>query len=104
MSAIALRVGGVPEHFNLPWHLAIEAGVPRDLGIDLTWRDYPDGSGAMAAALRARELDAAAAVFAASMAFHSCADGPWRRRLQRADHAAIYLFMAGTYTTAAIDA
>ena len=59
MSAIALRVGGVPEHFNLPWHLAIEAGVPRDLGIDLTWRDYPDGSGAMAAALRARELDAA---------------------------------------------
>jgi len=56
---IELRVGGVPEHFNLPWHLAIEAGVPARLGIELTWRDYPDGSGAMAAALRAGELDAA---------------------------------------------
>lgn len=41
-------------------------------------------------------------VFAASMVFHACADGPWRRRLQRADHAAIYLFMAGTYTPFAL--
>jgi len=56
---IELRVGGVPEHFNLPWHLAIEAGVPARTGVELTWRDYPDGSGAMAAALRAGELDAA---------------------------------------------
>src|SRR6185436_2022101 len=56
---INLRVGGVPEHFNLPWHLAMEAGVPERLGIGLTWRDYPDGSGAMAAALRAGEIDAA---------------------------------------------
>jgi len=56
---IELRVGGVPEHFNLPWHLAIEAGIPERIGVRLTWRDYPDGSGAMAAALRAGELDAA---------------------------------------------
>ncbi len=56
---IELRVGGVPEHFNLPWHLALEAGVPARIGVGLTWRDYPDGSGAMAAALRAGELDAA---------------------------------------------
>ncbi len=56
---IELRVGGVPEHFNLPWHLALEAGVPARIGAGLTWRDYPDGSGAMAAALRAGELDAA---------------------------------------------
>ena len=52
-------MGGVPEHFNLPWHLAMERGAPADLGIDLQWRDYPDGSGAMAAALRGGELDAA---------------------------------------------
>ena len=49
----------MPEHFNLPWHLALEAGVPARIGVGLTWRDYPDGSGAMAAALRAGELDAA---------------------------------------------
>ena len=56
---IELKIGGVPEHFNLPWHLAAEAGVPERIGVVLTWRDYPDGSGAMAAALRAGELDAA---------------------------------------------
>ena len=56
---IELKVGGVPEHFNLPWHLVIESGVAARLGIGLTWRDYPDGSGAMAAALRAGEVDAA---------------------------------------------
>jgi sulfonate transport system substrate-binding protein len=56
---ITLKIGGVPEHFNLPWHLAIEQGAPAQLGIDLHWQDYPDGSGAMAAALRSGELDAA---------------------------------------------
>jgi ABC-type nitrate/sulfonate/bicarbonate transport system substrate-binding protein len=54
-----LRIGGVPEHFNLPWHRLIEARGPERLGVDFRWRDYPDGSGAMAAALRADQLDAA---------------------------------------------
>ncbi|MBN8489557.1 MAG: hemolysin III family protein [Burkholderiales bacterium] len=40
--------------------------------------------------------------FAASALFHACADGPWRRALRRADHAAIYLFMAGSYTPFAL--
>jgi sulfonate transport system substrate-binding protein len=65
---IKLRVGGVPEHFNLPWQLASEGGVPARLGVDLTWRDYPDGSGAMAAALRGRELDAALLLTEAAVA------------------------------------
>jgi sulfonate transport system substrate-binding protein len=56
---IKITIGGVPEHFNLPWHLAAESGAPGRLGIDLGWRDYPDGSGAMVAALRSGELDAA---------------------------------------------
>lgn len=56
---ITLRIGGVPEHFNLPWNLTIEQGAPAQLGIDLHWHDYPDGSGAMAAALRSGDLDAA---------------------------------------------
>lgn len=56
---IKLRVGGVPEHFNLPWLLTLEARRFAPLGIDLTWRDYAGGSGAMAKALRDGELDAA---------------------------------------------
>jgi sulfonate transport system substrate-binding protein len=54
-----LRIGGVPEHFNLPWHLALEARQFEPGGIDIEWRDYPGGSGAMAKALRDGELDAA---------------------------------------------
>jgi ABC-type nitrate/sulfonate/bicarbonate transport system substrate-binding protein len=56
---INLKIGGVPEHFNLPWHLCLEAGEPERLGIAAEWRDYPDGSGAMAQALRSGELNAA---------------------------------------------
>lgn len=56
---ISLSIGGVPEHFNLPWHLVLESNVPAELGIDAIWQDFPDGSGAMAAALRERRLDAA---------------------------------------------
>jgi ABC-type nitrate/sulfonate/bicarbonate transport system substrate-binding protein len=56
---INLRFGGVPEHFNLPWQLALERRRFEPLGIELEWRDYPGGSGAMANALRAGELDAA---------------------------------------------
>lgn len=56
---INLRIGGVPEHFNLPWHLALEARRFEPFGIEVAWRDYPGGSGAMAKALRDGELDAA---------------------------------------------
>ena len=56
---IKLRIGGVPEHFNLPWHLSLQARRFESLGVDVTWRDYAGGSGAMAKALRDGELDAA---------------------------------------------
>jgi len=56
---IKLRIGGVPEHFNLPWHLAAQARRFEPHGVELTWVDYPGGSGAMAKALREGELDAA---------------------------------------------
>src|SRR6185503_12780182 len=54
-----LRIGGVPEHFNLPWHLALDEGAARAAGVDVQWQDFPDGSGAMAHALREQRLDAA---------------------------------------------
>jgi len=56
---IRLRIGGVPEHFNLPWHLAAHARRFEAHGVDVAWRDHPGGSGAMAKALRDGELDAA---------------------------------------------
>lgn len=54
-----LRVGGVPEHFNLPWRLALENGAFERQGLDVIYTDYPGGTGAMTAALAAGELDAA---------------------------------------------
>ncbi len=53
------NIGGVPEHFNLPWHLAMENGSFEQAGITLNWQDYPGGTGAMTKALRAKELDIA---------------------------------------------
>jgi len=37
-------------------------------------------------------------LYLASTSFHAAPAGRWRRRLQRLDHAAIYLLIAGTYT------
>eukprot|EP00310_Coccolithus_braarudii_P022047 CAMPEP_0183352670 /NCGR_PEP_ID=MMETSP0164_2-20130417/29647_1 /TAXON_ID=221442 /ORGANISM="Coccolithus pelagicus ssp braarudi, Strain PLY182g" /LENGTH=312 /DNA_ID=CAMNT_0025525159 /DNA_START=23 /DNA_END=961 /DNA_ORIENTATION=+ len=54
-----IRVGGVPEHFNTPWHTAIAAGRFVDAGIAVEWVEYKGGTGAMAAALRAQEIDVA---------------------------------------------
>jgi sulfonate transport system substrate-binding protein len=56
---ISLKIGGVPEHFNLPWRLLLEGGEPARAGVDAQWQDFPDGSGAMAAALREERLDVA---------------------------------------------
>ena len=54
-----LRIGGVPEHFNLPWHLAHEDRALDAAGLEVEFSDYPGGTGAMAEALRDDRLDAA---------------------------------------------
>jgi len=59
MSDQLLRVGGVPEHFNLPWRLAIESGAFAVVGADVTWTDFPGGTGALTEALANDELDLA---------------------------------------------
>jgi len=59
---IHVRVGGVPEHFNLAWHLAIENGEFKRNGIHIDWVDVPGGTGAMCKALRNDELDIAIAL------------------------------------------
>lgn len=50
-----LRLGGVPEHFNLPWHLAMESSELSDL--ELTWADQPGGTGAMLTQLEDADID-----------------------------------------------
>ncbi|MES2730904.1 MAG: substrate-binding domain-containing protein [Bacteroidota bacterium] len=56
---VTLSVGGVPEHFNLPWHLAIDNGSFEREALRIQWKDYPDGTGAMARDLRSGVLDVA---------------------------------------------
>ena len=54
-----VKIIGVPEHFNLPWHMAIEEGAFASRGIDLVWQDIPEGTGRMAKMLAAEETDLA---------------------------------------------
>ena len=42
-----LKVCGVPEHFNLPWHLAQERGLFDREGLAVEWTDEPCGTGAL---------------------------------------------------------
>jgi hypothetical protein len=36
-----LKIAGVPEHFNLPWHLCIDSGEFAETKINLEWTDVP---------------------------------------------------------------
>ena len=54
-----ITIGGVPEHFNLPWHLAIEEKLFEKEAVNLVWKDFPGGTGAMNQALRKGEIDMA---------------------------------------------
>jgi ABC-type nitrate/sulfonate/bicarbonate transport system substrate-binding protein len=65
---ILLRIGGVPEHFNLPWHLLLEARGSEPSGVEAKWQDFPEGSGAMAAALRENRVDLAMLLTEAAVA------------------------------------
>ncbi len=52
-----LRIGGVPEHFNLPWHLGIENKIFENAGIQVEWTTFKGGTGQMTKALRNDEID-----------------------------------------------
>ncbi|MDN3673334.1 substrate-binding domain-containing protein [Flavobacterium branchiarum] len=54
-----IKIAGVPEHFNLPWHLCIENDEFEEEGIDLQWIDVPEGTGKMCQMLRDGETDIA---------------------------------------------
>ncbi|MFK5974613.1 MAG: substrate-binding domain-containing protein [Flavobacteriaceae bacterium] len=54
-----VNIIGVPEHFNMPWHLAIEEGAFEARGIDLQWTEVPEGTGKMCQMLASDETDLA---------------------------------------------
>ena len=57
MSEITMRLGGVPEHFNFPIHLANKRGDFKKNGISIKWTDFYGGTGQMTKALRRDEID-----------------------------------------------
>ncbi|WP_027136416.1 substrate-binding domain-containing protein [Gaetbulibacter saemankumensis] len=54
-----VNIGGVPEHFNLPWYMGLKNGAYKNQGINLRWKDYYGGTGDMSQALRKKEIDIA---------------------------------------------
>jgi ABC-type nitrate/sulfonate/bicarbonate transport system substrate-binding protein len=54
-----VKIGGVPEHFNLAWYLTLKEGAYKKEGINLRWHDYYGGSGAMCEALESGDIDIA---------------------------------------------
>ena len=54
-----INIGGVPEHFNLAWYLTLKEGAYKDKNINLRWKDYFGGTGAMNTALREGKIDMA---------------------------------------------
>lgn len=53
-----IRLGGVPEHFNLPIHLAKEQGLFADRDVNIDWTTFRGGTGQMTKALRDGSIDA----------------------------------------------
>jgi sulfonate transport system substrate-binding protein len=54
-----IKIGGVPDHFNLPWTLSKTYNQFEKKGIDLQWSFYNAGTGAMVHDLKNGNLDMA---------------------------------------------
>lgn len=57
MSKTKIRIGGVPEHFNLPVHLAKEKNQFQKRGVEVEWVTCKGGTGQMTNGLRSGEID-----------------------------------------------
>lgn len=54
-----IRIGGVPEHFNAPWSIAVEESRFADASLHVTWTEHPGGTGEMLSALHNDQIDIA---------------------------------------------
>ncbi len=59
MKQVKVKIEGVPEHYNLPWLIAVERGLFAAVGIDLVWSENKSGTGAMCQNLRTGKSDLA---------------------------------------------
>ena len=59
MSEPKIRIAGVPEHFNLPWHLGIEEGHFERVDAEAEFQVFSGGTGAMMGAVANDEVDLA---------------------------------------------
>ncbi|MEQ8880915.1 MAG: ABC transporter substrate-binding protein [Cyclobacteriaceae bacterium] len=53
------KIGGVPEHFNMPWHILASDEALKPYGMKIQWTDYPGGTGDLVKSLNSGELDLA---------------------------------------------
>jgi len=54
-----IRIAGVPEHFNLPWHVGIESGEFQSVDVEAEFIVHPGGTGAMMKSVANDEVDIA---------------------------------------------
>ena len=52
-----LRVGGVPEHFNFVFQIALQRNLFQRAGVDVRWTDIKAGTGALIQAAKSNEQD-----------------------------------------------
>ena len=51
------NIGGVPEHFNIPFRKGIDEGIFSSKNIELQWKDYKGGTGDLVKALNEGQID-----------------------------------------------
>lgn len=56
---LQVKIGGVAEHYNLPWHLLNESGELAGIDVEMQWCDCPGGTGEMTKLLATGQLDLA---------------------------------------------
>ena len=54
-----IRIAGVPEHFNLPWHVGIESGEFQSVDVEAEFAVHPGGTGAMMKSVANDDVDIA---------------------------------------------
>lgn len=57
MKTTYLNIGGVPEHFNIPFRKGIDEGIFSTKNIELHWKDYKGGTGDLVKALESHQID-----------------------------------------------
>lgn len=52
-------IGGVPEHYNFPWHIIQRYQLTQPYPFNFVWHSYPEGTGAMCKDIATKKLDIA---------------------------------------------